>query len=747
MAKKIRKRLANFYDGENLNPGGNGQQMDVQGGNGQETQGNSSKGGGPSGASIAGAVMGGVSAITNGIANMVNAPKQVAAQKAAEINDYRNQTNNFGAVTTKDLLNQSNFGMANPGTFRDFMGSKGENAMGVINMGLQGASAGASTGGLGAAIGAGVGILGGLFGNAAKKRKAKKLYRNAVKDAGRANDQAINNYNAAVENLDTQQDLNALANYSAYGGPINMRYTGNMSPFGNRYAFGGDLIANGADWSNGYITIDNGGTHEENPYEGVQMGVDIQGIPNLVEEGEFIYNDYVFSNRLKVPKNIRNKYKLRGNKDVSFADAAKEIAKESKERPNDPISNRGLKAMLGELQGVQEDERFKKEMRNPEKRKQIMMQLAAQQNQQAQAQQQIQPQQENIEGMQYAYGGKLGNIFAGDGDKPNSLKYPYSVSDYFSNIPGTNIPNIYSNIPKTPDWNPLEGTSADPKYNRSYDVEVPLNPNSPIIDNTEVDTTHVGGKRSKEPTWLRYAPVAGAALGLVENLLSKPNYSYADSVLRAANDVGNYDTVSAKPIGDYLTYRPFDRNYYINKLNGQAAAANRAIINQSAGNRGTAIAGLLASGYNAQGQLGNLARQAEEYNLNQREKVAAFNRGTNQFNSEMGLKAAMANQEARSRAKSARYTGVLQAMNMKDTVDARRAASKSANLTNLFNSLGDIGKEATARNMVNTNPGIYYSINKDGKVEYINDYDNLSEYHKSRVRQAAEKEIAKRGRK
>ena len=32
------------------------------------------------------------------------------------------------------------------------------------------------------------------------------------------------------------------------------------------------------------------------------MGVDEQGIPNLVEEGEVIFNDYVFSNRIEAPK-------------------------------------------------------------------------------------------------------------------------------------------------------------------------------------------------------------------------------------------------------------------------------------------------------------------------------------------------------------------------------------------------------------------------------------------------------------
>ena len=92
-----------------------------------------------------------------------------------------------------------------------------------------------------------------------------------------------------------------------------------------KHAFGGDLNTNGADFSTGLTFIDNGGTHEENPYEGVPMGVAPDGKPNLVEEGEVVFNDYVFSNRLNVPKAVREKYKLRGNKELTFADAAKQM--------------------------------------------------------------------------------------------------------------------------------------------------------------------------------------------------------------------------------------------------------------------------------------------------------------------------------------------------------------------------------------------------------------------------------------
>ena len=122
----------------------------------------------------------------------------------------------------------------------------------------------------------------------------------------------------------------------------------------NQHAFGGDLLTNGTVFSNGVTTINNGDTHENNKYEGVQMGVDNQGIPNLVEQDEVIFNDYVFSNRIPVPNAVRNKYKLRGTKDMTFADAAKKAAKESEERPNDPISQRGLEDIMNKLANEQE---------------------------------------------------------------------------------------------------------------------------------------------------------------------------------------------------------------------------------------------------------------------------------------------------------------------------------------------------------------------------------------------------------
>lgn len=750
MAKKIRKRRANYFDnggfswqkgagfGKNMGNAFNSGALNSAIGAASSMAGQGISGGLSSGAgnamqglgSIANAIPGPWGAVAgaglNVIGGLVNKAfgSQINEQAVQEAKSANTQQGNmqFAASNTADLLNQSNFGL---------LGSLKTSDIGKD----------------------------GWFSNKAKNLTAEL---NAQRNI--ANQQAIANFGIAAENMNKQNDFNALANYAAYGGPLTMRYTGTMSPFGNtfadggkiyikpenrgkftalkertgksatwfkehgtpaqkkmatfalnarkwKHAFGGNLITNGAEWDNGLTIIGNGGTHEENPMEGVQMGMDAQGVPNLVEEGEVIFNDYVFSDRMNVPNSMRSSLGLSKGKDLTFAKAAKKLGKEAEERPNDPISRRGLMSSMTRLQQAQEFLR--------------------------------QQDQERDSGVQYAHGGRMGNLFDGTGPDENFLELSRGAHLYGYSVPDNTeaaVPSIYdTNGILTP-----EGLTAS----RAAHLGVPIS-EIQTIDANANSQGNTGGytntnNRGSNLTWLRYAPVVGAAIGLGQNIFSKPDYSSSDAILNAANEAGRYTPVGFNPLGDYLTYKPFDRNYYINKLNAQSGATRRAIVNQSAGNRATALAGLLAADYNTQGNLGNLARQAEEYNLGQRERVATFNRGTKQFNSEMGLKAAMANQEAALKAKSQRLSGITQAMQMRDAVDARRASSMSANLTNLFNSIGDIGKEAYSRNMIISNPALYYTIS-DGTISYKGGFSDLSESQQAQVRDAAEADKARRG--
>lgn len=540
------------------------------------------------------------------------------------------------------------------------------------------------------------------------------------------------------------------------------------------HAFGGELNTNGGDFSTGLMFIDEGGTHESNPYEGVPMGVAPDGKPNLVEEGEAIYNDYVFSNRLTVPKAIRNKYKLRGTKDLTFADAVKQISKNATERPNDSISQETLHEIMSDLAQTQEGVR-----------------------------------EEAHEGNRFDTGGFTykpykyvagynGGWFDSDGnytkdylDKVNSMniadinnafneQYKFYSNDankgtdrwkaidafYTANpqykVSSTNLTdaalpsirklatdgnpgfmhqffndttpikranryflrgtdaqgNPTATPMKTTPWEglnekgqsfaeafptysfkgkqerPVEGNTIYTDY--YYDEKKPLETPSP--EEKPEDTQEI--KNSYEG-W-RFAPAIGlgmAALSDALGITNNPDYTEAAQI-EAATRGGSYMPVSWNPIGNKLTYRPFDRDYYINKLNAEAGATRRALANQSGGNSGRAMAGILAADYNAQDRLGDLFRKSEEYNLEQRQKVEDFNRATNQANSQGELQADMANQQAYASTRDYALRGIMAAAEMRQKARMAAEAAKSANLSGFLSALGDIGYENKGMNMI-----------------------------------------------
>lgn len=218
---------------------------------------------------------------------------------------------------------------------RDFMVSTGE---GLANMGkaaLSGATAGASVGGpWGALIGGAVGLLGSGAGWIAGGVKAKEAAEAKEREALAANAAARTKTLSARDKIMADSTNAFLKNVAAYGGPI---------------------FNHSGEFTNDIIFINEGGTHSQNPNQGVQLGVDNNNVPNLVEEGEVVFNDYVFSNRLKPTKELldtngfSDKYT-----DWTFAKIAEELQKESSERPNDNISKNGLNDMMNRLITLQE---------------------------------------------------------------------------------------------------------------------------------------------------------------------------------------------------------------------------------------------------------------------------------------------------------------------------------------------------------------------------------------------------------
>lgn len=755
-----------------------------------------------------------IGSIGSGVTSIVQAGMNNAQiADTSSIQDQIKAQNNMvvGASDNASLLNEwSNLSMLKDNySWKDIRGGSNANrAMNTIGGATQGAMTGATVGGpigaiAGAVIGLGSGIAGWITGNKKAKRRARRLNQ----QASDANERALLSFENRASDVDTQNDLNIESNFFNDGGPITMRYTGVMSPFGNtfgdggifikpenrgkftalkertgksstwykehgtpaqkkmaifalnaakwKHADGGELHTQGGDFTNGLTYIDNGGSHEANPFEGVQMGIDPQGVPNLVEEGEVIFNDYVFSDRMKLPKKLKEKYNIKGE---TFADAAKELSRESEERPNDPISKRGLQAFMSALANGQEEVRIKNKGRQMNR---------------------------------YAKGGRLGNLFDGTGNKSNRLN-PYSnfvplTDDSFYTPEYMNFWNWYNTNQDTPrgqtwlkrinsgEFGPIGGNTFAPQdiirlshdykkgpvHNafaaaaKQYTVENPKeDPYTPytkrwirkkgadgewrtqqITDaewnsapagrtylmrnpNLKEGNTVTSDRGDKDIYYdvipeelpeeltgdvtevkgirqspLRYAPLIGSGTAVLNDIFggNDPDYSNADMFASAISSANR--PIGTRPIGEYLAYKPLDRMFYINQLNRNTAAGRRAVQNTSGGNRAAALAGILAADYNYGENLGKLARQAEEYNQALKEKVTEFNRQTNMFNSEQGTKVDMFNSELLG--KQASLYGQL--ADMKQKILEGNRAEKSANLTNFIQGLGDLGRELTDR--------------------------------------------------
>ena len=663
----------------------------------------------------------------------------------------------------------------------------------------------------------------GWFSNKAA-RKARKL-RAEMRDA---NDYAIDTLELNADNISTDILDSLESNYAALGGFINKYSDGgsihinpaNRGKFNTtkkrtsktteelthsknpltrkraifaqnashwKHAFGGHLNTNGSDFMTGLTYIDNGDTHENNPYEGVPMGADSEGTPNLVEQGEVIFNDYVYSNRLQVPKAVRKKYKLRDN--MTFADAVKYLTKSYEERPNDSISRDTSMEVLADLANVQEAERANKEYNS----------------------------YKNIS----AYGGKINRFDDGGYTKETDFNWNnLGETPLWNNLlekQNPSSPTIYNNTWMPTAINPYKGVpnyygydkpfwmNDKGEYNKEYidfinnvynvdmfkkhlkdqfnwydnaTEEQKKSPRYAAIQNF-IDTSpewyenrntiddwaisdnlfntakklavdkntgimHVGDmfaqyKRGKanslmpnglfpnnlnariktpdliknagkeEPPLylgrsneaLRYAPAIGLGAAIISDALgitNNPEYENAARIEAASR--ADYKPVGFERLGNYLKYKPFDTDYLLNRMDADAAASRRAIANQSAGNTGAAIAGLLASDYNTIGRLGEAKIAADKENFARRAQVEEFNRATNQYNSQGALQADIANQGAYANALSRRLTGLTTAAQMRQGIKDAAEANRAANISEFLSALGDIGYENKSMNII-----------------------------------------------
>lgn len=274
---------------------------------------------------------------TTGVMNMAQGAIDIIG---GGINDFQISDYNpiqYGQYNSLESLN------ANAGNTQQLNLEANNVAGGAVSGALSGASAGAMFGLPGMAIGGVVGgvtrLLTGLFGNNKKKEEEEKRYK-----------EAFGGLMAQSQNITTSEINRNIWNDFKNGGLIN-----------NRFESGGQM-SNGGVFSNNVNIVNSGGTHEENKYGGIPVSVDQEGKPNLIEEGEVVWNDYVFSNSLNLEEDLRKGANLpKEYTGKSFAKIAEDIQKESEERPYNPISRRGLEDGLGKLIIAQELEKLRQD--------------------------------------------------------------------------------------------------------------------------------------------------------------------------------------------------------------------------------------------------------------------------------------------------------------------------------------------------------------------------------------------------
>ncbi len=497
----------------------------------------------------------------------------------------------------------------------------------------------------------------------------------------------------------------------------------------NINSFEGLLESGGAMFPTGITHINSGGSHESNPNEGVQVGIDSNGTPNLVEEGETIVGDYVFSKRLNVPQKFLKENKFKEGGTISFAEASKIIEKRNmmNENPNDPINRRGFQSEIEKLKAAQEEVRAKKQEREMMAqqmaiKEQYENQMAEQEmmNEQMPEEEQMigQDQMQGIE-PQGEYGEEMmaygGNLFKRGSrmDKINNTAYD---RDWFLNRAiqngyvdyGTKFNDDGSLVFRDGlgsfkytdgDWranfenfNNIAYKAQENRAREYYkaghngsDVGFVFNPNEFNKLEPNID---------RQTSWasnLRYAPALGNAALFLHSVLSKPDYSRARMLLRDSNNMVvpriDYD-------GTYMRYNPFDREYHANRMESNINSMRTNALNSFNPSR---FANAMAINNNGIEALGKLYREGEEYNFNIMRDITNANNAIN------AQRASIAAQNASNfmTAQKERNANKLLAYNMMDQIDADKSKTISANFTNMLNSLGQIGEEIYSRDDMN----------------------------------------------
>lgn len=618
----------------------------------------------------------------------------------------------------------SSYGGVSAPSYNDVRGSSAlDRVLGTMQSAAAGAASGMSHGNwMEAAIKAGVNTASGIAGSIIGNRQARRTY-------GRLNELATSYNTQANEIMDNKTDdynrnkaLNALRS-----------------------------LANGG-FTNGVRTFETGGSHESNPYGGIQVGTEPDGTRDMVEQGETevrlgmnddgTMTDYVFSNNT-MPEALCRKHHVK--KGTSFSECAKQIQKESEERPNDPIAANGLKARIGEL--MEDQESFNRE-REEKALDQALSSMSGEDKlalltamSQALRQQEGQPQQDmadqnperqstgfqpqDMEQMMYRCGGRVKRAAKGDIFHPK----------VYRNDPYTDALDSRHNLINEPynnGYTPFSVTSSDislqdavegmRNYNRYK--ESPVNTDITGLaderDDDSLDTVLPEHKTYYSDNLLRYAAPAMSAYQFIKTMAQKPDYSRANKLIDAANSL---PSVSYRPTGTLMSYRPDDTRAAANDMN--AMNMRRLAMLAGTGNRQAAMAGVLANNMQYQNAMSRMNEENARRRLAEMNAVISANNAVHANNAKKaiisrGLSAKSANNRA----------GLLdKAYRMMDAYDNGLSAARSAATSNLTDNLQNVALQRYRDKMLELEAlaGNFRTLN-----DLLRDYTNTRTEAKTR---------------
>jgi hypothetical protein len=563
----------------------------------------------------------------------------------------RNNTVDFSNYKSNDaLLNNWNENIIQDNI--EFDGTQA--GLNVIGSSIKGASTGAKIGsvipGIGTAIG---GVIGGAAG----------LISGGIN--GIQNQFNTEKINRAI-NLANTNSLNSFYDAADRVSRNNIR-----EDMMNSYEQGGDMTM-----------FNVGGTHEQNPFGGIPQGIGANGKPNLVEEGEVKYKfidgdkeEYIFPKRYRVSETVLKKANLPTKyKGQSYADIAKSIQKISEESPNNEISKRTSNELLRRLQSANEERVAKaQELKLAkmfdslpnETKLGLMNQLIGQQG-------------NNVGEMKN--GGCLVNKY--DGENTGEISYEQVPSLLYDDAMFFYDPYTYRAFSK-----------IDANMNpQTFETLSNLNEkNKRQQGQFEVKEKGKEGNAitSTQFSKLRYAPAIGAGIGAITASLQPADYSYARQL---ENIASNYNPVSFNRISGYQKYTPYD----INLQNAKTEAARQGMLRAAqSGNRANQIANMIAINNAVDNQKGMDYLNLAMANDARRREVDAFNNNINIANADIAQKEATMN----SSILGSKLSMLAQAAAARDASDTARATNIGTTWTNLFNNIGNVGKDIDSINL------------------------------------------------